>query len=173
MKVTNTQASQLVTLRALVGFLGEAKQSKWWDSSFLSPTGRRFLQTTFPRTASEAALRSTSEAARLVHDARIGRVRMFHLFRLPEVMEAVLDGSIREFGRENFPEFLTSKETALAKLEELSGNKTADGQGPVQICLEKDGINSATISRWASHYKAAFNGGFQTFPYFTVDGNAS
>src|SRR5438067_6872386 len=78
---------QLISLRLFVGFLGETRQGGWWDCGFLDATGTRFLQTTFPRTFPYAALRSTAEAARLVHDSRIGRVGVFHLFRLPVDIE--------------------------------------------------------------------------------------
>jgi hypothetical protein len=80
MKSSSAPIVKLIKLRLLVGFLGERRQANWWDCSFLDPTGRRFLETTFPRTAFCAAVRSTTEAARLLHDSRIGRVGVFYLF---------------------------------------------------------------------------------------------
>jgi len=38
---------QLLTLRLLVGFLGQGKQCAWWNCNFLDATGVRFLETTF------------------------------------------------------------------------------------------------------------------------------
>ena len=73
----------LARLRCLVGYLGQKNQSGWWDCQFLDATGFRFLATTFPRTFHSAALRSTTEAARLVHDKAMGRTGTFHLFHMP------------------------------------------------------------------------------------------
>jgi hypothetical protein len=73
-KSSPTPALKLIKLRLLVGFLGEKRQATWWDCGFLDATGRRFLETTFPRTSFFAALHSTAEAARLLHDKdRAGR----------------------------------------------------------------------------------------------------
>jgi hypothetical protein len=49
---------KLIRLRLLVGYLGQGKQAGWWDCNFLDATGIRFLETTFPRTARAAGLRS-------------------------------------------------------------------------------------------------------------------
>jgi hypothetical protein len=95
-KFVNEQPLQIIKLRLLVGFLGEKRQFNWWDSGFLAPTGLRFLQTIFPRTAVEAALRSTSQAARALHDSRIGRVGVFHLFRLPVEKELMVEPLVKE-----------------------------------------------------------------------------
>jgi hypothetical protein len=65
---------RIITLRLAVGYLGQRKQAGWWDCDFLDATGIRFLETTFPRTAWAAALRSTTEAACIVHDQALGRV---------------------------------------------------------------------------------------------------
>jgi len=82
---------QIVLLRLAVGFLGQQKQSGWWDCNFLDAIGIRFLDNTFPRTAWRAALRSTTEAACIVHDKAIGRVGNFHLFRFPPALEDQLE----------------------------------------------------------------------------------
>ena len=78
---------QLAKVRLVVAYLGEAKQSGWWDCNFLDATGLRFMETTFPRTAPLAALRASAEAACLVHDKAMGRAGTFHLFRLPPALE--------------------------------------------------------------------------------------
>ena len=79
----NSAFEQITLLRFLVAFLGEKKQSAWWDCSFLNSTGIRFLETPFPRTALSAAFFSAAEAARKVHDLKIGGVGVYHLFRFP------------------------------------------------------------------------------------------
>src|SRR4051812_19998072 len=94
LRTHSAQLTQVLKLRLLVGFLGERKQFGWWDTTFLDSTGRRFLETVFPRTAFEAGLRCATEAARLVHDAQIGRVGAYHLFRFPVETEDAIDGEI-------------------------------------------------------------------------------
>src|SRR5438309_500108 len=86
----------IIRLRLLVGFLGEKRHAGWWDSGFLDPTGGRFLSATFPRTFLVAGIRSATEAARLVHDSQIGRVGVFHLFRLPVDIEDRLEVHLTE-----------------------------------------------------------------------------
>ena len=85
---------QLALLRLVVGYLGQHKQSGWWDCDFLDGTGLRFLETVFPRTFRAAALRSTTEAACFVHDKALGRVGNYHLFRLPPALEDRLEHCI-------------------------------------------------------------------------------
>ena len=47
---TSLLIDQFTQLRLLVGYLGQRKQSGWWDCEFLGPLGFRFLETIFPRT---------------------------------------------------------------------------------------------------------------------------
>src|SRR5438067_5252934 len=94
---TKLLIQQLISLRLAIGFLGEKKQRAWWDCSFLNSVGIRFLSETFPRTARVAALRSTTEAARLSHDAAIGKLGTFHLFRLPTELEDRLEAELDKF----------------------------------------------------------------------------
>ena len=169
MKPTNTQPLQILKLRLLVAFLGEKRQANWWDCGFLAPTGQRFLQETFPRTALEAALRSTSQAARSLHDTRIGRVGVFHLFRLPLDKEDILESLVTEVRHFDVPKLTASKETALAELASLAKTKLAAPTGPVQVGVPKAAFTPTAISEMAAHYHSAFAGGFQCFPYFAGD----
>jgi len=77
----------LVALRVLVAYLGEKDQFGWWSTSFLSVTGRRFLELNFPRTLLSAGVTAASDAAKDLHDQRIGHAGAFHLFRLPHGLE--------------------------------------------------------------------------------------
>jgi hypothetical protein len=162
----------MIRLRLLVGFLGERRQANWWDCSFLDPTGRRFLETTFPRTALQAALRSTSEAARLVHDARIGRIGVFHLFRFPIDKEDRVEAHTTELTGSGAIGYLDSREAALAELARLAESRITPLQGPVQVGLEKKILTPSSVSDLAAHYLSAFSAGTQCFPYFTADTNA-
>jgi hypothetical protein len=79
---SNSSYSSLLKLRAAVAFLGEKPQAGWWDSAFLNPVGFQYLGLIYPKMAAAAALTAASEAACRLHDERIGRGRVGHLFRL-------------------------------------------------------------------------------------------
>jgi hypothetical protein len=76
----------LLRLRIAVAYLGEKEQFAWWSTRFLGSTGRRFLEFIYPRSAFAAAVTSASEAAKTFHDFRIGKGRIYHLFRLPHLL---------------------------------------------------------------------------------------
>lgn len=170
-RTTVTTPLQVLRLRLLVGFLGEKRQANWWDCGFLAPTGLRFLQTTFPRTAIEAALRSTSQAARSLHDSRIGRVGVFHLFRLPPEKEDILESLVKQITEFEVPKLLVSTETALGALGSLAKTRLTAPAGPVQVGIPKSIFTPTAISEMAAHYHSALAGGFQCFPYFVDSPN--
>jgi hypothetical protein len=142
------------------------KASVRWDCSFLDGTGRRFLEITFPRTALQAALRSTTQAARLIHDSRIGRVGMFHLFRLPVEKEDRVQAHMAEVSTLDVPALTASREVALDQLAGMSDKRVSAPTGPVQVGVEKNILTPAAISEMAAHYYSGFSDGFQCFPYF-------
>jgi hypothetical protein len=159
---------QLLEIRFLVGFLGENRQSAWWDTSFLDATGTRFLQTTFPRTYLSAGLRSTSEAARIVHDSRIGRVGVFHLFRLPVDIEDQLESEINADGQFVSEATELTKEGTLRMMRDLFQTPLAAPKGPVQIGVPSRILTIDSVSELAAHYHSAFSQGIQCFPYFAA-----
>src|SRR5271166_2381792 len=116
MKSSPSPALSLLKLRLLVGFLGEKRQANWWDCGFLDATGRRFLETTFPRTTFCAAIRSNTEAARVIHDGRIGPIGVFHLFRLPVDHEYALEEHIADLVSEDALIWISSRDAALEEL---------------------------------------------------------
>src|SRR5947209_19741583 len=132
------QIATILRLRLLVAFLGEKKQHGWWDTSFLDPTGRRFLETTFPRTAFEAAVRCASEAARLVHDAQIGRVGAFHLFRLTVEAEDAIEPQIGKHLDRAWLAFVAEAQVAARELDGMAISHLTAPPGPVQIGTEKN-----------------------------------
>jgi hypothetical protein len=163
------QTLPLLKLRLLVAFLGEKRQANWWDCGFLAPTGQRFLQETFPRTALEAGLRSTSQAARSLHDSRIGRVGVFHLFRLPVDKEDILEAAVPQLRTLDPQKLITSKEAALAELGTMAKAKSTPATGPVRVAAPAAVFTPTAVSEMAAHYHAAFAGGSQCFPYFSGD----
>ncbi len=172
MSETTDVVRQLVTLRILVGFLGEKRQSKWWDCGFLDQTGARFLQTTFPRTFVCSAVRSTTEAARIVHDARIGRVGIFHLFRLPVDIEDQLESCVPDVSGAYKNGLDLSVATALEQLAACSDRPVSAPEGPVQVGTPKKILSFKSVSDLAAHYHYAFSHGFHCFPYFATVDNA-
>lgn len=78
----------LATMRLAVGWLGEKDHVSWWSSSYLSNASEMFVKPLFPRTRLLAQCHGVTVAAMRVHDERIGVGEVFHLFRLPEDLEA-------------------------------------------------------------------------------------
>lgn len=158
---------ELAYLRCLVGYLGEKKQKGWWDCGFLDQTGIRFLETTFPRTARSAAAHSTGEAAGMIHDAAIGRLGTFHLFRFPLAVEDRVRAEQKQFDGSS-PFSFVSMEQALEKLAAYTDTPLQAPQGPVQIGTEKHISSVNSLAELAAHYHSAFTGGFRCFPYFSA-----
>src|SRR6266571_5292742 len=90
------EINKFIQLRLAVGYLGERKLSGWCDCDLLDAIGLRFLETVFPRTARAAALRSTAEAACLIHAKALASGGNYHLFRLPTALEDRLENCIDE-----------------------------------------------------------------------------
>jgi hypothetical protein len=158
--------ADLLRLRAIVAFLGEKKQFGWWDSSLLDPIGQKVMLTIFPRSASISALNASAEAARKVHDERIGRGRVYHLFRLPPITEQ----NLHTFGMESAPRELRdglNTETALAALGSFCESESQRGQGPMKIGTAEDLKTNECLTKIATAYFSAFSHNVETFPYFT------
>ena len=157
---------QFTLIRLVVAYLGQTKQSGWWDSSFLDATGLRFLQTTFPRTAHMAALRSTVEVACTIHDKALGRIGTYHLFRLPAGIEDHLEHAyektdwIESWGK------ITSRDVAMDFLQRTADAFIKAPEGPVQIGVAHRILTVTAIREIAAHYHSAFQDGIRCFPYF-------
>jgi hypothetical protein len=159
-------------LRLVVGYLGERKQSGWWDCDLLDATGLRFLETVFPRTARAAALRSTAEAACIVHDKALGRVGNYHLFRLPPALEDRLEHCIDEVYWSESGKQVESRETAMEALIRLADAVVKAPSGPVQVGVERKILTTTAIRELAAHYHSAFQDGIRCFPYFAPEKHA-
>ena len=162
---------QIIRLRLLVGFLGEKQVSNWWDCGFLDSTGLRFLKTTFPRSFLLAGIRSTTEAARLVHDSQIGRVGIFHLFRLPVDMEDRVEVHMSEAAGSWTKPAPSNRDDAFVELGEFAESRITAPSGPVQVGVPRKILTAAAASELAAHYHSAISGGFQCFPYFAPTTN--
>jgi hypothetical protein len=162
---------QFIRLRLLVSFLGEKRQASWWDCGFLDATGTRFLETIFPRTFRYAAVRSTTEAARLVHDSKIGRVGIFHLFRLPVDIEDQLEACVPESVCDATHRMELTTDSALEELGRYAKSSLEAPHGPVQIGTPEKILTATSVSDLAAHYHSAFKKASQCFPYFAQTPN--
>lgn len=157
----------LITIRAIVGFLGEKSQFRWWDTNFLSETGLKFLTIAFPRTAFSAGVNSVAEAARRIHDSRIGKGRVYHLFRMPEFVEQGIHKRLPDFDHSDLLPSFKDKDTALEKLQSMTESSLEASEGPVQVGNGRNLLHLSSLKKVAKHYAHAFENGKQTFPYFT------
>ena len=157
----------LVTLRFVVGYLGERAQFAWWQSAFLAPASGAFLTPLFARTQALARCTGVTQAATLVHDDRIGVGDVYHLFRLPEDMEQAIHRALQ--GREQDAARLAlvaDQATALAHLQGLA-TATADGVvGPTWVGGTAALRDNKAWRRVAGHYAQAFAQRSEIFPYF-------
>jgi hypothetical protein len=160
---------QLALLRLVIGYLGQRKQSGWWDCDFLDATGIRFLEATFPRTAWAAALRSTTEAACTVHDQALGRIGNSHLFRLPPALEDQLEHALERMDWTEACKQIESRDTAMDMLKRIADAVIKAPTGPVQVGVANRILTSTAVHELAAHYHSAFQDGIRCFPYFAPE----
>ncbi len=160
---------QFAQIRLAVAYLGQANQFGWWDCNFLDATGLRFLETTFPRTARIAALRSSTEAACRVHDKAMGRVGNYHLFRLPPALEDHLEHVFEKLDWAETIKLISSPETAMETLHKAADCFVKAPEGPIQVGVAQKIMTSTSINEIAAHYYSAFQDGIRCFPYFAAE----
>ncbi|MBN1630525.1 MAG: BrxE family protein [Thermoleophilia bacterium] len=164
-------AQQTLQLRAVIAALGEAVDPPWWRTEFMTEAGMRFLERLYPRTAFKAAVNATGKAACDAHDHATGRVGVYHLFRLPETLEAEIyrlqPAADDEFVT-RFRAVLGQPEALVGLLDSLRGTAVAatDVAGAVKVDVSPDHVGNADLAAMASVYFAALNAGKQAFPYF-------
>jgi hypothetical protein len=161
---------KLLTLRVTVAFLGEKEQFAWWTTRFLGPTGQRFLEFSFPRNSFAAGITAASEAAKNFHDKRIGKGRVYHLFRLPQTIEQRLGALSLSPNSRRVLAVLGNKEIAIRAMFDLSKESNTAPEGPVCVGSSKILFSAASISKLAGLYADAFSTAKQTLPYFTGEG---
>jgi len=158
---------QIVFLRLAVGLLGERDASGWWRSGFMSPTSTAFLTPVFGSKVLQARYQGVLESARRMHDENIGFGRVFHPFRLPEVMEQRFFDAVQSGGQE-LTYAVSSPAAARATLEGLVGKAAEAKSGPAFLGAADLLNGSSWIAEAASLYASAFDTGIQCFPYFTA-----
>ncbi|HVC35066.1 MAG TPA: BrxE family protein [Chloroflexota bacterium] len=161
--------TSIIQARLLVANLGEGISPPWWRSQATSPVGLRMLGRLFPRTAVAAALETASRAASLEHDARIGRVGAYHLFRLPAADEAAVRDFLRsDEGRHCLEDVarLDGTDSRLAALTQLAGGEAAPGtHGPVHCGTLATLQRGRALPRLCATYAAGLRAASPVFPY--------
>ncbi len=174
MKVRESTLQLMVQARFLVAGLGEMAAPPWWRSQATGPVGQGMRAHVFPRTVLTASFETASRAARIEHDARIGRLGGYHLFRLPVVNEAAVRDLLRSgVAREVLQrlEGVTSFEERMQALDELASDTAMPpARGPVQIGSIGDLWRGRTVGRICGMYHAAFQSGSPVYPY--LEGSA-
>ena len=163
------QADQIAAyaeLRFVVGFLGERGQHGWWDTSFLNDTGLKFLEINFPRSVMSAGCTSVTEAAKRIHDARIGKSGVFHLFRFPASIEQTVHEAVMQVDGDSMRAKIGSPEVAMATLAEMVDATVDAPEGPVQVGAETKILTASAVAEVAKHYLDAFSNDKTTVPYF-------
>jgi hypothetical protein len=165
-------------LRALVLALGESVPPRWWKTGFMNETGFRFLERLYPRTYFHAAVHAAGKAACDVHDGAVGRIGVYHLFRLPESLEADMH-AIPPTENENFTALFRRSLGKPDKLMEMlltlcAGEEGAHAApGPRRIGTVADLMTLPALGRTASYYHCAFSRGKPAFPYFAAEQNGT
>jgi hypothetical protein len=159
------QIVMAVRLRLAVGLLGEKEHANWWPSLWFTSNATAFLSPIYGNCADAARYHGVAEAARRVHDSRIGVGLAFHLFRLPETLERRLHDAVVRQEATGKVVAISPKEDSETLPAELSAEVDTNA-GPIRV----GGISDLDRYDWpkllASHYKSAFRTYQQTFPYF-------
>jgi hypothetical protein len=158
--------SPLASLRILVACLGESASPSWWPTQFLTEAGLDFFRSVFPRTSASAAVNGAVRAAQEVHDERIGRIGVRHLFRFDGGLERDLHREILHAPPEQILSLVTDRDTALTALKRLVLQTVTAAPGPVQIGRLGQETSPDAVADMAAHYYDAFTGNRLVYPYF-------
>jgi len=160
--------------RIVVLSLGESVQPPWWRTDFLNEIGLRFLERLYPRTAFHAAVHAAGKAACEIHDQAIGRRGAFHLFRLPEALEAEVHAFAslsRNVIETELRQNLGNFDVLIAGLKEMGDGSQPAHSGPLRIGSDTDVYRINAFRKTAAVYAAAFIKNRRAFPYFEMKGS--
>ena len=162
---TTAPVWRIISLRLAVGLLGERDVAGWWMSGFMSSTSTAFLTPVFGRRALQARYQGVLEAARRIHDDRIGVGRALHPFRLPEPIEQSVHEAVHSNEHE-LAGIASSPDEARTVLAALAGAPGQAKEGPTLIGLADTTDGTEWVAEAAALYSSAFAAGIQCFPYF-------
>lgn len=159
---------RIVSIRYLVGFLGERSQHNWWPTSFYEASSVRFLEPVFSRTTPLAQYHGAVEAARRFHDENLS-VGSFHIFRLPEEIEQDLHEMVQAHSLEVFdPSLIVDRVSALNALSKVGGIRADEAVGPLLVGKIDELRASDLLDKIGSIYQAALSSDTHAFPYLAA-----
>jgi len=159
---------KIIGVRLLVGFLGEAEQLNWWSSCFLSSSSDQILGHVFKKTTLLAKYNGVCEAARRIHDEKIGMGDIAHLFRLPELLEIQLKQTLKDTADQKILiDPIVSVEAATEALATFSKTNGEAVDGPIKIDQEAPITASDWLLIAVGHYVSAFAAKTKCYPYFS------
>ena len=157
--------NRIISLRTVIAYLGEKNQKNWWDTSFINKTAFTFLEINFPRTYYQAGVISAWEAAKRIHDERVGKVKTYHLFRLSPSVELIVTQTLKTYNFEDIISKMTDFEAAQKQLEFESDLSVESNEGPINIA--SDIKSKSNLEKVAGYYLKAFQNNIMVFPYFS------
>lgn len=164
----NDPVHALVRLRLAVAVLGEERHAGWWRSHFLSEAGLESLEFNFPRSPLTAGFTATCLAAKVLHDERIGRTGVTHLFRFDPDLEILVQRTAIRDGGAILKGLSLDRTSAMEELARLGGDEIDSPEGPVQVGLLDEAATGRGLAEMARHYHAGFRLGLRVFPYFAT-----
>jgi hypothetical protein len=108
-------------------------------------------------------LNGAVESARQYHDKAIGLGRVFHLFRLPEIMEQDISEALQAAP----PELPQSAQDARAVLETYGAGNSEIAAGPIKTGSVLSITDTQHIALIARAYRLSLERGAPTLPYFS------
>jgi hypothetical protein len=157
----------IVELRVAVGLLGERSTPKWWNSTFFDASGKTFLAPVFPKTYVHAQYQGVVSAAAQVHDEHIGVGNVFHLFRLPEIVEQDIHAGFDAEIIETINDLSKDSDISVQFLRKNSDKSHRLSPGPVNIGKTSLLRDTAIWKQISAIYINAWNQNQLTFPFFT------
>lgn len=161
-----SELTPLSSLRIVVAHLGESGSPRWWPTQFLTEAGLDFFRGVFPKTSASAAVNGAVRAAQEVHDERIGKIGVRHLFRFDGGLERDLHREILHAPAEHILSLIVNREVALANLKKLVRQTVSAAPGPVQIGRFGQETAADAVADLAAHYYDAFTNDRIIYPYF-------
>lgn len=164
----NNNVQQLIHLRLVVAVLGQRDNAGWWDCNFLNPAGLESLDYNFPKAPLSAGFTATCMAAKSLHDERIGRTGVTHLFRLDPDMEILVQRATTQNCGAFLKELSLDREANMEILGQMAGEEIDSPEGPVQVGTFDHASTARGITELARHYHAGFRLGLRIYPYFAT-----
>lgn len=160
------ELGKLSHLRVLVACLGEQSDPPWWRSGFTGDAGLDFARYNFVRSHASAAVSGAVVAARHVHDERIGRTGVRHLFRLDAGLERAVHREILEADQDELRVLIADPFAVADALRAFATQTVVAPEGPVQIGRLGEEEHEEAVVDLAAHYLSGFTTGRIVLPYF-------